>query len=94
MQIGNVIRVFDRDAPHEYLDCILAQVEPNLVCAVCLDTGNRWDNPSFVRDTLHLTDADMERILGKGACYTLLKEVKNPQWLIDLKAKLKTDSPF
>jgi hypothetical protein len=88
MQIGNVIRVYDRDAPHEYLDCILAQVEPNLVCAVCLDTGNRWSDPSFVRDT------HMDRILGKGACYTLLKEVKNPQWLVDLRAKLNTDSPF
>jgi hypothetical protein len=92
--IGNVIRVYPPNAPQEYVDCLLAQVEPHMVCAICIDTGNRMDDPCFVRNTMNLTDADMDRILGQGACFDLLKEAKHPKWLTDMMVKLKPGWPF
>ena len=95
MQIGNTIRVYDTLAPGEYVDCMLAQVGECMVCAICIDSGNRWAEPVKVRHAMLLTPEDMDNILGKGACYDLLKEVKLPAHWSELRAKLKSNEvPF
>ena len=45
---------------------ILAQVEPHMVCMICLESGNRHKNPIHVKNALRITQDEFEKITGGG----------------------------
>lgn len=44
---------------------IIAQIDTDLVCLICLTDGNRWTDPLKVGDSLNLTEEEFTILAGR-----------------------------
>ncbi len=52
---------------HESSEYILAQVNPEMVCLICLTTGNRFNHPVRVNKVHYITEQEMYEITARKA---------------------------
>lgn len=64
---------FKKNKRYKY---ILAQTQPDKICLICLETGNRWNNPIKVNDSQKITAVEFKKIIGgnEKVKFTLYKE--------------------
>ena len=70
------MRLIDRDTHEEY---ILASVEKNKICMICLNDGMRFLDPVKVNDIRMITKADMKNLCGNMVSQHLDSFMKKPK---------------